>query len=122
MAKMILATLASLIGTSTAFAGTIKVQDGSKIRYERKYESDSGYADINECVRHVWTSAGVYVGAETVHDLNDEKNVLCKGLKPNEKSAPYYYAQDFDSGHTDKWCFTVVGNARKTVDLAFCGK
>lgn len=99
------------------------LQDGAKVYYEYRYDSDSGYVDINECVRRTYVG-GTLMDTETVHDWvsnRSEPNVFCQGVARGERMKGHYeYTTDFDSGHTDELCSLVRDGIRKTVSLAYC--
>ncbi|MCA2961555.1 MAG: hypothetical protein IOD12_15000 [Silvanigrellales bacterium] len=109
--------LASLTAVSArADVEGVKLRDGDTVSYTFNYESDSGWADIFDCLIVIENASGALVSSTNVN-LHDRR-VACGGANRNE-TVVYRYTQDSDSGYTDRLCWNV--GAAKPADLSYCG-
>jgi hypothetical protein len=78
----------SLASVCTGFASSSE-RMGFSYTYQWNFESDSGFADINNCERKEFNAEGVLVSKTKVHKWvknRSEKNVFCAGLEKNKRS------------------------------------
>jgi hypothetical protein len=68
-------------------------QLGETFSLEYRYESDSGFADINECVLNRFSPQGVFLNSIVLHDFvtfPNEANVFCSNLQKGSVTARLY--------------------------------
>ena len=101
----------------------VDIQNGYSIRYDRVYESDSGWADINDCTITVLNAKGKVLAKNEVF-LSTTPS-FCGEIDRNG-TAVYSYSTEADSGFREKFCHrsALVGarwSSPVVVDNSFCG-
>lgn len=126
MKALALVLAASATLSSSAFAKVLGVQikDGYSISYDRVYESDSGYADINDCTTTVRNAKGKILAQASVFLTTTPG--FCGEIHRNG-TAVYSYSTESDGGYREEFCFRselshLGWSSPELVDTSLCGR
>ncbi len=81
-----------------------ELAQGQKVVYSWNYESDSGYADTNECVQNIFSAQGKLLSNTIVHDFvahRGTENVFCADIARNQSKT---YGITYDAASSEFYC------------------
>ena len=115
--QLSVAALALVSSISSLAQARPALENGQIIEYSWLYESDSGYADINTCVRDIYSSRGKLLESVVVADFvsNSVANPSCVGLSRGQAKS---FTVIYDHASSEFGCFSAY-KAGGTYDKKF---